>query len=46
LFDWVLRNTSGWHYARGKKSLEEFEVWLANMARSDSPSMNPQQENR
>lgn len=25
IFDWILRNTSGWHYARGKRSLEEFE---------------------
>ncbi len=25
LFDWILRNTSGWYYAKGKSSLEEFE---------------------
>ncbi len=25
LFDWILRNTSGWYYAKGKGSLEEFE---------------------
>lgn len=25
IFDWILRNTSGWHYAKGKCSLDEFE---------------------
>lgn len=25
MFDWILRNTSGWYYAKGKRSLEEFE---------------------
>lgn len=31
LFDWILRNTSGWHYAKGKCSLEEFERDLGEL---------------
>ena len=28
VFDWVLRNTSGWHYAKGMNSLEAYESRL------------------
>ena len=31
LFDWILCNTSGWHYAKGKGSLEEFERDLGGL---------------
>lgn len=27
LFDWVLRNTSGWHFAKGRRSLSEFQEY-------------------
>ena len=32
LFDWILRNTSGWFYAKGKRSLEEFERNLGGLS--------------
>ena len=31
LFDWILRNTTGWHHAKGKGSLEEFERDLGEL---------------
>ena len=31
IFDWILCNTSGWHYAKGKRSLEEFERDLGEL---------------
>lgn len=31
IFDWILRNTSGWHYAKGKSSLQEFESDLGGL---------------
>jgi hypothetical protein len=31
LFDWILRNTTGWHYAKGKGSLEVFERDLGGL---------------
>lgn len=31
IFDWILRNTSGWYYAKGKGSLEEFERDLGEL---------------